>query len=226
MGVVERRKREREERRAAILAAAEKVFLDKGVSAATMDEIASVAEVSKGTLYLYFKNKDDLFLAIAIRTLEVLAGVVENAATGASGLERVQSMLAALAEYAVANSDRFRVSTSWITSQYVVSSEGDRFDEYRALIGRMFQLGVTSILQGQRDGSIRDDLPAPQLAIQLWGAMTGTLLVRTRADELSRRLPIPVPVDDLISGFLELALRGLRPAADLEQSVVRARGTA
>ena len=57
MGVAERRQREKEERRSCIVAAAEAVFLEKGLDVATMDEIAARAEVSKGTLYLYFKEK-------------------------------------------------------------------------------------------------------------------------------------------------------------------------
>ena len=54
----------REERRQQILDAAEKVFFSKGVAAATMDEVAAEAELSKGTLYLYFKSKDEIILSI------------------------------------------------------------------------------------------------------------------------------------------------------------------
>jgi len=59
-----RRERRRHERREAILEAAATVFGEKGAHAATMAEVAEAADVSKGTVYLYFPSKDDLFLAL------------------------------------------------------------------------------------------------------------------------------------------------------------------
>ena len=60
MGIAERKEREKEHRRNTILDAAEEVFFSKGINLATMDEVAERAELSKGTLYLYFKNKEEL----------------------------------------------------------------------------------------------------------------------------------------------------------------------
>lgn len=60
MGTHERKEREREHRREDILDAAQHVFFEKGLPTATMDEIAEIAELSKGTLYLYYKSKEDL----------------------------------------------------------------------------------------------------------------------------------------------------------------------
>ena len=48
-------------KRRQILDGARKVFLDRGFDAASMMDIAKAAGVSKGTLYVYFKDKDDLF---------------------------------------------------------------------------------------------------------------------------------------------------------------------
>jgi len=62
-----------------ILDAAEQVFSHKDYHAATLDEIAGVAGVSKATLYLYFKNKIDLFLSVVERKLWELDKVVLNA---------------------------------------------------------------------------------------------------------------------------------------------------
>jgi len=56
-----RKERERLVKRQEILKAARQVFAQKGLHAATLDEIADKAEFAKGTLYGYFQNKDDLF---------------------------------------------------------------------------------------------------------------------------------------------------------------------
>ncbi len=72
MGIQERKKRERERRRQQIMVAAKRVFSEKGLNKATMEDIAKEAELSPGTLYLYFKNKDELFSSLSIRILQYL----------------------------------------------------------------------------------------------------------------------------------------------------------
>ena len=59
MGIAERKEREKLQRRKDIIDAAEKVFFYRGFESATMDEIAEKVELSKGTLYLYFKSKEE-----------------------------------------------------------------------------------------------------------------------------------------------------------------------
>lgn len=72
MGIQERKQRERERRRQQIMIAAKRVFSQKGFNKATMEDIAKEAELSPGTLYLYFKNKDELFSSLSIRILQYL----------------------------------------------------------------------------------------------------------------------------------------------------------
>jgi AcrR family transcriptional regulator len=78
MGVVERREREKDIRRKQILAAAEKVFVAKGFSGATMEDIAQEAELSPATLYLYFKNKEELYTYLNLRMLRYVSAKLEH----------------------------------------------------------------------------------------------------------------------------------------------------
>lgn len=59
-----------DERKSQIIAAAEGVFTRKGFDQARMDDIADETGLSKGTLYLYFKSKDDLIIAILDRIFQ------------------------------------------------------------------------------------------------------------------------------------------------------------
>lgn len=61
------------EKRGQILAGAREVFFDRGFDAASMGDIARVAGVSKGTLYVYFQNKEDLFAALVAAECEETA---------------------------------------------------------------------------------------------------------------------------------------------------------
>ncbi len=72
MGIHERKERERERRRQQIIVAAKRVFSEKGFNRATMEDIAHEAELSPGTLYLYFKNKDELYASLSLRILHYL----------------------------------------------------------------------------------------------------------------------------------------------------------
>ncbi len=63
---------DREARRQAILQAARQVFARKGFEPATLEAVAREAGLAKGTLYLYFKNKEDLYFHTAVHVLESL----------------------------------------------------------------------------------------------------------------------------------------------------------
>jgi len=79
MGLAERREREKEEqkkrRREEILEAARTLIRTKGFAGSTMEDVAREAELSPAALYLYFKNKDELFASLS---LEVLEGIVQG----------------------------------------------------------------------------------------------------------------------------------------------------
>ena len=72
MGIRERKEREKERRRQQIIVAAKRIFANKGFGRATMEDIANEAELSPGTLYLYFRSKDELCVSLSLRVLEYL----------------------------------------------------------------------------------------------------------------------------------------------------------
>jgi AcrR family transcriptional regulator len=67
-----------DERKSQILNAAESIFTQKGFDEARMDDIADKTGLSKGTLYLYFKSKDDLIIAILDRMFQFEFRQFEN----------------------------------------------------------------------------------------------------------------------------------------------------
>jgi TetR/AcrR family transcriptional regulator len=79
MGVEERKEREKQARREAIMASAREIFFAKGFNATTMDEIAQLAELSKGALYLYFASKEELYVSVMSEGLAILFDRIEEA---------------------------------------------------------------------------------------------------------------------------------------------------
>jgi len=84
MGIEERKERERRiqrnVRRRQIIGAAKKVFSEKGFNGATMEDIAREAELSSGTLYLYFSSKDELYAAINVELQKYMQRKVQELA--------------------------------------------------------------------------------------------------------------------------------------------------
>ncbi|MCG8531110.1 MAG: TetR/AcrR family transcriptional regulator [Desulfovibrionales bacterium] len=80
MGIHERKQREKKKRRQTIIHAARTVFSAKGFNSATMEEIATQAELSPGTLYLYFKNKEELHTYLSIDLLRHISHEINGVA--------------------------------------------------------------------------------------------------------------------------------------------------
>jgi len=73
------RQARRTERREAILAAALDEFSARGFAATRLDDVAQRAGVAKGTIYLYFRDKESLFQELVRAMLSPLVGVIEAA---------------------------------------------------------------------------------------------------------------------------------------------------
>lgn len=78
MGIKERKEREKKLRKNEILNAAKEVFLEKGFTCATIEDIAKKAELSPGTIYLYFKSKDDLYSSLNLSVSKYLLNELEK----------------------------------------------------------------------------------------------------------------------------------------------------
>lgn len=78
MGIKERKSREKNLRRKEILNAAKKLFGEKGFYSATIEDIAKKAELSPATIYLYFKNKEELYANLNLNALWYLDRKVRN----------------------------------------------------------------------------------------------------------------------------------------------------
>jgi AcrR family transcriptional regulator len=70
MSPIARRKKEKELRRKAILRAAQQLFYKKGFRSVTVECIAKQARLSKGTVYLYFESKEELYAQVLLNEVE------------------------------------------------------------------------------------------------------------------------------------------------------------
>ena len=182
MTVAARREREREARRNRILDAAERVFFDNGFDAAKMEDVAEAAQLGKGTLYLYFKTKDDLAFGLAVRHQLALVEQFERArAEAPDGVSLLRELLLAYATRMSTPHEHLKLAMSrWVTAEpFAAESVGG--EQALANIWRIFGIVCEAIERSQREGGLRDDVPPPRLAVFILSSVNGALLLRLQA---------------------------------------------
>ncbi len=212
MGVSERRRRDRERRRESIVEAAEHVFRREGFEASTMEQVAAEAEVSKGTLYLYFENKDALRAALGerwVRTLvERLSPRLDEAP---SGLEGVRAVLESYHEHFASHADHGRLALGWISSPPSAAAEScGSFEAHREAVRELVGMVIATIERGRRDRSIRADVDPHLLAPQMWGGFLGVWMLVLNQDRVRFKGVHPsVDMNRLVPCFIDTMLRGI-----------------
>ena len=176
MGITERKEREKEQRRNDILDAAEKVFFSRGVDNATMDEVAEAAELSKGTLYLYFKSKEELYMGIHIRGHKILNDMFCQALeTAGPGIQKVREIGKAYFRFSREYPNYFHALLYFEISGFDFSDQESLAYQCH-LQGEACMACVTQAIQtGIEDGSIRADLDPQKTAWLLWGVSSGII---------------------------------------------------
>lgn len=157
------------DKRERILRGAVKVFAKKGFYASRVAEIARAAGVADGTIYLYFKNKDDVLTSLfedrIARLLTLLRDEVERTAGAQQRVRRIVEFQLGLLEgerdLAEVITVNLRQSTR-LLKQYATK----RFLEYLDLMAHV-------VAEGQRAGEIRDDVSPRIMARAIFGAMDG-----------------------------------------------------
>jgi AcrR family transcriptional regulator len=177
MGIPERKEREKEHRKEEILDAAQKVFFNKGLLVATMDEIADAAELSKGTLYIYYKSKEDLYLAVMMRGMETLYEMCEQiAASDDSIVQKLLKFVDSYYDFYHSHRDYFRMFNFFQTPQFHKQVSEEMKKMCTAQGDRLWELVIDVLKQGIEEGLLRADLNPVEVTIILWSSATALLL--------------------------------------------------
>jgi AcrR family transcriptional regulator len=166
MGTGERRRREREQRYGEIVEAAKRVFFTKGFDNTTMDDIAQESELSKGTLYLYFKNKEDLAHGIMFESFTMLKKMMgETIAGGENGLEKIRRIAAVIPEYYVKQTDYFDFARNIDYKITATAGESTMAAQCMRVIDEIIDMLTDVLREGMEDGTIRNHIEPEKMAI-------------------------------------------------------------
>lgn len=180
--VAKKRQDRKAEKRHAILHGAVRVFADKGFFNATVAEIARAAGVADGTIYLYFKSKDELLLSVFDEKMQLLCDAAREAtrdcATAAEALRLVVELHLRAVEENPSVAAVLIVELRQ-SSAFVRDADKPRLTEYLNLIGDI-------VKRGQATGEFRTELHPGAAKRALFGALDeislGWLVARNKFD--------------------------------------------
>ena len=199
--------RRKHARPAEILDAALKVFAQKGFAAARMDDIARQAGVTKGTIYLYFENKEAVFKALVREAVGTTIGAVTSDVQTFEGSARF------LLRMVLTRMSQMIVESDKVVLPKIVISESSNFpwlaEFYRfEVIERGLQLLISLVERGIANGEFRK-LPAEHVARLCMAPVLFCALWRVTFSHLDSK---PYDYKGLIETHLDILFRGL--AAD------------
>ncbi len=205
---LKRRERERLTRKKTILDAARHIFFKKGLMAATVDEIAARAGVAKGTIYLYFESKEEIYFSLMLEGTLLLNEKMEKAVClplpAARLLEELQK---AYYDFYQKDKEYFRILflSNHPDIQAKVSQELTQTCIEAGTI--CLEIVAEVIRKGIAAGEFRKIDPWAT-AVILWGMVNGMIQV---FDQDPRHPEwIGLPLEDLLKSGLGLSLNGIQ----------------
>ena len=174
MGIAERRSREREQRRRAIIKAAKRLIVKHGVEGMSMNQLAEATELNKATLYLYFSDKDDLIDAIVYDGLVLLEKELRKSnLRDLSGLESVLELVSVTFDFYKRHPVYF-YTLNHQERRKVTERLGNPFAEKgNQLALRLFERMAGDVRRGMKDGSVREGVDVDVFLVLLYAQMYG-----------------------------------------------------
>ena len=170
-----------------ILDSAVSLFTSKGYLATRMEDVAKAAGISKGLTYFYYKNKEDLFMALTKKAFDQFKDEFRDVyrSKGKSGLEMLSDLLVKIVAFAKANQVYYDAILNFLdllkkynnpeTCQLIdpKTLESTHFKKLLEIHHEPAKIGIMMVSQGIKDGSIRAELQPEITFYTIWSMIIG-----------------------------------------------------
>ncbi len=204
-----RKQMEQAQRKNAILDSAREAFFDKGFMAATIEEIADGCQLAKGTIYLYFKSKEEIYISLVIEGLKLLRSDLSGARELPLPADLLLGeLLRVYHAFYEKNHKYFRIM--FLSGQPDIRQRvgEELMRECLDSAGDCIQVLNEVILRGCEEGIFRK-VNSWAFAITLW-AMVNGIIMQYEQDPFYRCEILKLTLDQILTEGLDLALNGLR----------------
>lgn len=179
-----RKKEPRSVHREKIVSAASELFAKRGISAASMDDIARAAGYSKATLYVYFENKEEIISLLVLDSMRKLCAYISSALQDQKSTRAKYDLICReLVRYQEEYPFYFKMTLEKIRIDF----EGqDHFPEERECyqVGEEINEMIKGLLlSGIECGDLRPDLELMPTSFSCWGMLSGLIVFAANKEE-------------------------------------------
>ena len=211
MGITERRQREKEKRLQSILETAEELIKSDGFSSFTLSKLSERIELSRGIIYYYFKNEENIIAKIIVDKMTRLFDRLNKIPQQESGFKEIKAINDEFASFLAVEPQYLTFITYFITGKIIISEKDSipYYREYECLRDALFIKCMNAIQKGIDDGSIYPKIDPHIIAYCIWAGV-GSFWEYMIKDNLLR--PIQTPSrnpEEFIKAFFEIFYRGL-----------------
>jgi AcrR family transcriptional regulator len=213
MGITDRKEREKQELKDLILKVAKEVFLEEGYEKTSIRKIADRIEYSPTTIYLYFKDKNDLLLELHRQSFHQFFQVLSSVMDVADPMERLIATGKKYITYGIQNPEAYELKFLLKSPLEALECKNEIWaDGERAL--HFVQAIVEECI---RMGYFDPRLDAESMSILLWSQVHGlvTLSNRNRLDMYKHKKEVSALIEEVFSLFVDFIRsyqRGTKPS--------------
>lgn len=211
MGAHERLQKEK-----LILDTAIKLFTEKGYHATRMDDVAKNSKISKGLTYFYYKNKEDLYMAVTKKAFDELKDVFRDIVKvkGRNGMEMLSELAASYINFAKKNKMYNEAILNFMGIMQLYNDEkaiqkidplilgSEHFSKLLEIHHDCAKLGIQMVSLGIKDGSIRPELQPEVTFYTVWTMLIG--FERLIGPVGFEGKDIKIQLDNFRPGFIKL----------------------
>lgn len=199
-----------------ILETAINLFTSKGYHATTMDDVAKTADISKGLSYFYYKNKEDLYMAVTKKAFDCLKDVFRDVfkTKGKSGLQMLTDLAVHYIDFCQQNRMYYDAILNFMGIVNMYNNEVTRAQIHPLILkSQHFQklldiqhdcgkIGIQMVSHGIKDGSIRPELQPEITFYTIWSMLIG--YERLMGPVTYETKEIKIHIDNWKPGFIKL----------------------
>jgi AcrR family transcriptional regulator len=200
MGISERKAKEKEELKALILQAAKKLFVEQGIEQTTIRKIASEIEYSVGTVYFYYKDKNDIMHDLHSQGFTQLRSDMKVLFNVTDPMERMKALGRVYLQFAMDNPDMYDLMFNMkAPMDFLNSMHNEDWNEGKAT----FDVLKTTVHQCMEMGHFKGHQLEP-LAFVIWSTVHG--MASLNISQRVKGVNLEDPDTILMKGYHEFVL--------------------
>ncbi len=197
------RTQEKEVKRQKIMQAAIKVFSRKGYSPAAIDEVAKGAEIAKGTLYLYFQDKEDLFYSTIMHVIDNLSLLLQEKLDEKNSPIKILEELAFYQlQYFSQNRDFFGIFQTILNDNLLINHK-KVFDMLLKKKNDLIDYESEIVEKGKAEGLIRRDIETLDIVNSFDGMVEAAIKQVGSLEKTNKEFDVNSRIKAIMKIFLE-----------------------